>query len=326
MKFLLKLFFGIVAVFVVAVLVALWIYRDIPAAVLEAKYATPPSKFVEVGGVRYHVRQEGQGPDVVLMHASFGNLFMWDGWVKDLSDRYRITRMDLIASGLTGPWPSKDYTTEELVASLHGLMQKLGLKDFHLVGTSSGGIFAFRYAGDYPDDIRSLMLINSAGLVHRKTNPNVSQTIPVKSNILARITPKSVVDKFVKRLIRVEDKATPEVLQTYYDMIMREGNREGILRGFYNYKSTDPTPWLSRIKVPTFVIWSDGSVLPVEESEEFIHHLSQVPTEIMVVKGGGHALPISHPDVTAQAAAKFWSDVDSGKYSSNESDDLTPDQ
>lgn len=288
-----------------------WIYRDIPASDLEAKYASHPSKFVEVDGVRFHVRQEGQGPDVVLLHASFGNLFMWDGWVDHLSDDYRITRLDLIAHGLTGPGRADSYSTDEIGALLKKLLEALELDDFHLVGTSIGGIFAFTYAAENADQVESLTLINSAGLIHRNVNPNpVQNRVPLTYRLLARITPRQMMDDFFASLINIEEQVTQDVLDTYYEMIMREGNRQATLRGMRDYQPRDPSPWLSKIVAPTLVIWSEKSVLPQEEANEFMQLLANTETQVLNVEGGGHALPISHPVLSSEAASKFWQQVD----------------
>lgn len=301
---------GLLGLSLLGSLITLWVYRDLPAEALEEQYAKPPSRFVEAGGVRYHVRQEGTGPDVVLLHASFGNLFMWDDLVDSLKGKYRFTRLDSLAHGLTGPGPSKSYTTDDLSILLHALMEELDLTDFHLVGTSSGGIVAFTYAADYADNIKSLILINSAGLIHKTVNPNASQTIPVRSFLLSHVTPKPWVDRFIKGLIRVEDRATPDVLQTYYDMLMRDGNRQAILRGFKYYTPRNPNPWLNRIEDPTLIIWSDGSVLPETEALEFAANLTQTSVAVEIIKGGGHALPISSPEEIATLSDTFWQTVE----------------
>lgn len=304
---LLSAIFASVAVLIAAgAAFSLWFYRDYPAEQLEQKYAGPPSVFVEAGGARFHVRQEGSGPDIVLLHASFGNLFMWDGWVEALSDKYRVTRLDLISHGLTGPGPKDAYTTDDLTEMFHELVEALSLEQFHLVGTSSGGIVAFTYAADHSDRIQSLTLINSAGLIHKSVNPNASEVLPLRSRILSRITPKSVVADFVAGLIDDPVKATPEVLDTYYDLLMREGNRRAILRGFQNYKPRDPNPWLNRIIDPTLIIWSDGSVLPTYEAQEFAANLGTETIKVEIIEGGGHALPISHAEETAAMAERFW--------------------
>ena len=41
---------------------------DLDPAELEARWAPPPSRFVDALGVRVHVRIEGSGPPLVLLH------------------------------------------------------------------------------------------------------------------------------------------------------------------------------------------------------------------------------------------------------------------
>jgi hypothetical protein len=69
---------GLAAVLLLAVIIAVWAYRDIPAARLEAKYSSPASKFMNIDGVRMHYRDEGAGPPVVLVHAHFASLIGWE--------------------------------------------------------------------------------------------------------------------------------------------------------------------------------------------------------------------------------------------------------
>jgi hypothetical protein len=97
---------GILLAGCVAFLVAAWIYRDIPAGVLEAKYTTPASRFLNVDGVRIHYRDEGSGPPLVLIHANFASLLSWDDAVESLKNTHRILRFDMTGHGLTGPDPS----------------------------------------------------------------------------------------------------------------------------------------------------------------------------------------------------------------------------
>jgi pimeloyl-ACP methyl ester carboxylesterase len=311
MNLFIKIISGLLITAVTTLIILLWIYRDIPADELERKYATAPSKFVPVGGVRYHVRQEGHGPDVVLLHASFGNLFMWDEWVTNIADNYRVTRLDLVAHGLTGSGANEPYSTDDLAESLHGLLTQLNIRKFHLVGTSLGGILAFTYAADYSPEVSSLTLINSAGLLHKSVNPNmVEKSIPWKIRLLSYITPRYLIDDVVSGLIRVKEKITPKILTTYYEMLMRDGNRQATLRGMANYKPRDPAPWLEKVTAPSLIIWSDGSVLPKEESTEFVTLLKNSVTQSHFISGGGHALPISHPIETSEMAKQLWEQVD----------------
>ncbi|MDH4023424.1 MAG: alpha/beta hydrolase, partial [Gammaproteobacteria bacterium] len=117
---------GVVAVTgIIALVAALWVYRDIPAAELEARYAGPASRFITVDGARIHYRDEGSGPPVVLIHANFSNLIDWDPWVDALRDKYRVIRFDMTSHGLTGPDPTGDYSQERTLALTERLIDAL---------------------------------------------------------------------------------------------------------------------------------------------------------------------------------------------------------
>ena len=105
---------GLIAAVFVAFLVAVWVYRDIPAEVLEARYANSASRFMNVAGVRIHYRDEGprDAPAIVLVHANFASLLGWESWSAALRDSYRVIRFDMTSHGLTGPDPTGDYTLE----------------------------------------------------------------------------------------------------------------------------------------------------------------------------------------------------------------------
>ena len=87
-------------------------YRDTPAAQVDARWGTAPSRFLQVDGVRVHYRDEGEGPVIVLLHANYASLLMWEPWAAALKDRFRVIRLDMTAHGLTGVDPSGDYSLE----------------------------------------------------------------------------------------------------------------------------------------------------------------------------------------------------------------------
>ncbi|MFY2561955.1 alpha/beta fold hydrolase [Corallococcus terminator] len=77
--------------------------RDVSPSELESRYATGPSRFLDVEGLRIHYREQGQGPTLLLLHGSNSSLFTWEGWVRELSENYRVITLDLPGHGLTGP-------------------------------------------------------------------------------------------------------------------------------------------------------------------------------------------------------------------------------
>ncbi len=75
---------------------------------LRGRWAPAPSVFLEVAGMRVHVRDEGPREDacpIVLIHGTSSSLHTWDGWAAALKEQRRVVRFDLPGFGLTGPSP-----------------------------------------------------------------------------------------------------------------------------------------------------------------------------------------------------------------------------
>ena len=138
---------------VFAVASASWHYRDIPASYLETKYGSTESQYKTIDGVRFHFRDEGLrgGPTIVLIHAHWASLIMWDAWAESLKDKYRVIRFDLAGHGLTGPDPSGDYTLERGVALIEEFLSELNVDQLGLVGTSVGGTHAIHFSVKNPE-------------------------------------------------------------------------------------------------------------------------------------------------------------------------------
>jgi len=90
-----------------AVGVALSRAPDRPVQSLVARWAQPPSDFIEVKGQIVHLRDEGPRNDaapLLLLHGTGASLHTWDGWAAALKARRRVIRIDLPGYGLTGPF------------------------------------------------------------------------------------------------------------------------------------------------------------------------------------------------------------------------------
>src|SRR4051812_18003150 len=115
-----------------AAIVASRLRRDLPVEMLRARWAGGASRFIDVDGMQVHVRDEGSGPAVVLLHGTSSSLHTWDGWADGLRDHYRVVRFDLPAFGLTGPSPSGDYSLDAYVTFVSHVLQRLRVPRFVL--------------------------------------------------------------------------------------------------------------------------------------------------------------------------------------------------
>jgi pimeloyl-ACP methyl ester carboxylesterase len=278
--------------------------QQLSLAALESRYATPDSQFTELDGVRLHYMDQGSGPAVVLLHASFMNLRSWDSLAESLTANFRVIRLDFLASGLTGPEPNDKYSFDRNLELVEQLTQQLGVSEFALVGTSSGGIVAFNFAARYPERVTRLVLVNSAGMPRNAaTNPNRARGNPVMAWLKKRHKTRGMVrDELDGNFIEPHEPPS-WLVDMNYDMGRREGlKREGGLI-MANFKTGDPEVILSQVKAPTLIIWGlENQTVFHLEADVFRNWLTAAPTLVKKYADVGHYLYLESP-------AKFESDI-----------------
>lgn len=110
-------------------------------------------------GTAYDLTGPVDAPCVVLIHGLGLSRALWDAHLPALAD-YRVLRYDLYGHG--GSAPSAMTTSLAVYArQLADLMQHLGIDAGHIVGFSIGGMINRRFALDFPEMARSLIIMNS---------------------------------------------------------------------------------------------------------------------------------------------------------------------
>jgi pimeloyl-ACP methyl ester carboxylesterase len=123
-------------------LVVLLYKGEIPKDVVDAKYASPASQFLEMtNGARIHYRDEGntEGSVIVLIHGSNASLHAWEPWIEEIGGDYRVVTLDLPGHGLTGGVPDNDYSSAAQLNTVAAVVAHLGIDQFVLGGNSMGG-------------------------------------------------------------------------------------------------------------------------------------------------------------------------------------------
>ncbi|MCC7258522.1 MAG: alpha/beta hydrolase [Gammaproteobacteria bacterium] len=278
-----------VAVVTVTLAAALWAYRDVPAARLEEKYASPAMRFLHIDGVRIHYRDEGSGPVVLLLHANFSSLLAWDPWVEALADRYRVVRFDFPAFGLTGPDPSGDYSNRRTVALTEKFVDALGLRRFTIAGTSLGGSIALRFAADHPERIERLILLNP-GILEGRAMAQSGTRLPETADILRYITPRALVAYLLRSRAGNPALITEEHIDRWYDLWMREGNRAAILARLRAYDGGNVAGVVGRVRAPVLILWGDANPqTPPEQASELAAMLTAAASvRLLTYPGVGH--------------------------------------
>jgi pimeloyl-ACP methyl ester carboxylesterase len=296
---------GLLLLIVVAAMLAMVRFDRSPAEV-EARWGTPPSQFVEVDGMRVHVRDRGDGPALVLIHGSNSSLFTWEGWAGQLSGKRRVIALDLPGHGLTGPHPQDRYSAKDMAEVVDHIMTKLGVEHASLAGNSMGGHVALVYALAHPQRVDKLILVDAVGLPRGEPRPLVLRVAgwPVLGHIFGVVTPRFAVAASLRDVYGDPSKVTDELVDRYYDLLLREGNRRATRIRLSMPDDTDTARHLGELRLPVLILWGarDRWILP-KYGERF---RDAIPGARLVVFGElGHVPMEEDPVATARAASAF---------------------
>ena len=288
--------------------------KDIPLDQLTGKYTNANSKFIAVSGAFVHYQDNNRSLadslPLVLIHGTGASLHTWLPWVKGLSNK-RVITLDLPAYGLTGPNASSDYSTKKYVETVDSLLIKLNVKRCILGGNSLGGNVSWNFAVAHPEKVAKLILVDAAGYKLKSTSVPIAfrlARIPVLNNMLKYITPRFIIEKSVKNVYADESKVSEALITRYFDLTLREGNRQAFVERMYNPKNTienlSASEQIKTIKVPTLVLWGDQDrLIPLQNAEKFHDDL---PNDTLVVlKNLGHVPMEEDPAATLAVVKKF---------------------
>lgn len=137
-------------------------YQSVATA-RDARRFSPPGEMVDVGGFRLHLNCSGEGAPVVIMDSPSGSSSL--GWSRVQPEVARFTRVcayDRAGYGWSDPGPNP-RTSERIVSELRSLLASAGLEGpYVLVGSSVGGCNLRLLAGQAPNEVAGMVLVDSA--------------------------------------------------------------------------------------------------------------------------------------------------------------------
>jgi len=119
---------------------------------------------INVDGLRMEYLEGGKGEALILLHGFGANKDNWVRIGKYLTPHFRVIAPDLTGFGESSPDPDGDYTISTQAKRVKAFVRALGIKSLHLGGSSMGGNIAGVYASNYPEDLKSLLLIAPSGV------------------------------------------------------------------------------------------------------------------------------------------------------------------
>lgn len=284
-----------------------WLYTpDEPRAALEARYAAAPSQFLEVEGLRLHLRDTGPraAPAVIFLHGFGSSLHTWDAVAQGLEADFRVIRLDLPGFGLTGADPTGDYTDERAAVILLALMGRLGLERAALVGSSMGGRIAWRFAAAHPGRVTRLVLMAPDGFA----SPGIGYEQPPRVPLLMRVLPYTLPDFLLRPSLTPAygdpSVVTEAVFARYRAMMLAPGVRQAILDRMAQHLLLPPEPLLARITLPVLLLWGEQDrMVPISNAQDYRRALPDA--RLVQLPGIGHVPMEEAPAEVVRALRDF---------------------
>jgi pimeloyl-ACP methyl ester carboxylesterase len=237
-------------------------------------------RYVRIGEVDIHYQVAGQGPPVVLVHGLSGSTRWWARNVGPMARSFRVHIVDLIGFGRSrGPHP---FVLGDAATHLTRWMDQIEVERASIIGHSMGGFIAADLAAEFPDRVDRLVLVDAAILPsdrgHARQAVNLFRGV---SRLPVRFLPILMADAY---------RAGPSSI--------RKAARE--------LTTADLRPKLSRIEVPTLVIWGEHDTLvPRAIGEEIRANLPNASW--VVLEGAGHNPMWDRADAFNRVVVEFLS-------------------
>nr|WP_297348451.1 alpha/beta hydrolase [uncultured Glaciecola sp.] len=304
------LYLLLVLVASLAIYIYLNVAPDKSVEELSQRWAQQPSQFLNIAGMTIHLRDEGPKTDeepIVLIHGTSASLHTWDGWVDALKGNRRVIRFDLPGFGLTGPDPQNNYTIEHYADVVAAVLDELNVKKAVLAGNSLGGYISWATTVMYPQRVSKLILVDSSGYLFKPDSVPIAFKLsqnPIASVLLKNVLPKSLVARSVKNVYGNPDLVSDELVERYYDLSLRAGNRDALKERFKQMSPGALVDKIQTINVPTLIIWgAKDRLIPPKFGTKFNQNIAN--SQLIVFDELGHVPHEEDPESTVSAVKRF---------------------
>jgi pimeloyl-ACP methyl ester carboxylesterase len=259
---------------------------------------------VDVGGLSIAFERAGTGPVVALAHGFVGDGgSTWRSQVDSLSDHFTVIAWDAPGAGGSSD-PPGDFGMDAYADCFAEFLRALRVERAHLAGLSFGAALVLATFHRHRGLASSLTLVSGyAGWLGSLGRDEADLRL-ARSLEASRLPP----DEFVAAMApsMFSPSAEPDVVAPFLDSVraFRPSGFRAMARASY----PDQRHVLAEVDVPTLLLCADHDVRAPVSVGESLH--GAVPrSELVVVAGPGHAVPVEAPDDVTRELRRFLRSV-----------------
>lgn len=269
---------------------------------LERQRAGLVRKHIDLpGGLHYAYLEGGQGEPLMLLHGFGADKDNFTRVARFLTPHFRVIVPDHIGFGESAHPQQADYAPIAQAARLRALAQALGIQSLHLGGSSMGGHIALTYAALAPAQVKSLWLLDPAGVwsaPESELRSIIRQT--GKNPLMARSE-----DDFAGIFAFVMSDP-PFIPRPMLNVLARERIQNFALeeRIFKQLAADSVEERVTGLATPTLIVWGEQD-RAINVATAGVLHKLMPNSQVVLMPGIGHLPMIERPQQSAQDYLRF---------------------
>ncbi len=258
--------------------------------------------FVCANRIRLHYESQGAGPALLFLHGIGSSTVDWAAQIQEFARTYRVVALDLRGHGESEK-PPGPYGMALFAADVAAVLRALDIPSAHVVGLSLGGCVAFQLAVDFPDLVLSLVVVNSAPEIVRRSFRVLLESWRRKAIIRWRGL-RPLGERVAQRLLPKPEQAA---LRAAFVERFARNDPQAYLHSLKAVVGWSVADRLESIRCPVLVIAADHDYTPVAAKERFVRLLPNA--RLVVIADSRHATPMERPREFNAALAEFLAHV-----------------
>jgi magnesium chelatase accessory protein len=261
------------------------------------------SRFVEAGGIRWHVQIAGDGPVLLLAHGTGAATHSWARLLPLLAARFRVVAPDLPGHGFTGTPPASRMSLPGMAQSLTALVDALEIVPAAVAGHSAGAAILTRMCLDGAITPAALFSLNGALL------PLPATPLRMLAPVVRVVVDNPLVPRFfawqaadrrvVDRLLHNTGSQVPSETRDIYGRLARRASHAGAALTMMSRWDLEPLARaLPTLRAPlTMINGGNDRLIPPSEGRRI---RQMVPgSKLIMLSGLGH---LAHEEAPQQVA------------------------
>ncbi|MDX2276589.1 MAG: alpha/beta fold hydrolase [Hyphomonadaceae bacterium] len=273
------------------------------------------SRFVEAGGLVWHVQVMGAGPVLVLLHGTGAATHSWRTFAPILAQTYTVVAPDLPGHGFTAtPQDSSDFALPKVAHSVSAMLRELGLEPHALIGHSAGAAIAVRMALNGVAAPAGIVGINAAlapfGGPLGPVAPMLARMLFYNPIAIGLFAHRASRPGAIAELMRSTGSSLDPAGLAFYERLFRStGHLEATLALMAHWDLSALSAALPDLRAPlTLIVGDKDRAVPPESASAVQRKAEQA--RIITAHGLGHLAHEEQPELVAELVVSAMQHVE----------------